>query len=145
MHLALNTKDKTKIGGVDIMVKEKSIAVCIILSLVTCGIYDLIWIIALADDINTASLDTENNEKKTSGGLVLLFSILTCGIYYLYWLYKSGDRLDIVRESFNRSIGNLGILYLILGLFGFGLISQALIQNELNEYARRDKEKAEVY
>ena len=31
--------------------------------------------------------------------------------------------------------GHLGILYLLLGIFGFGIISYALMQSELNKYA----------
>ena len=67
-----------------------------------------------------------------SGGMVVLLSIVTCGIYGLYWLYVSGDAL----EQFSGSVGShTGLLYLLLGLFGFGIISYALMQSELNQYA----------
>ena len=35
------------------MVTQRNIALCIILSIVTCGIYGLIWLVFLTDDTNT--------------------------------------------------------------------------------------------
>ncbi len=57
------------------MVRKKDIVVCIILTIITCGLYNLYWLICLAEDINTLS-----NEADTSGGMVLLLTIITCGI-----------------------------------------------------------------
>lgn len=112
-------------------VQRKSIALCIILSIITCGIYSLYWIFSLTEDTNKVS----NRENATGGGLVLLFTIITCGIYQLYWLYKCGDVLDQMRMAQGRPGGHLGIVYLLLGVFGFSIISFALMQSELNEYA----------
>ena len=71
-----------------------------------------------------------------SGGLVLLLTIVTCGIYGWYWLYVSGEALDQYEISRGgMGGGHLGILYLLLGIFGFGIISYALMQSELNKYA----------
>lgn len=71
----------------------------------------------------------------TSGGMALLFSIITCGIYSIYWNYRLGERLDKVREAKGDTAGNLAILYLVLSIFGLGIISYSLAQNELNKYA----------
>lgn len=54
---------------------------CIILSLITCGIYGIYWEYCIVQDSNTAS----NEPYATSGGMVILLSIVTCGIYGLYW------------------------------------------------------------
>ena len=70
------------------MVRKKDIVVCIILTIITCGLYNLYWLICLAEDINTLS-----NEADTSGGMVLLLTIITCGIYGLYWAYRCGEKL----------------------------------------------------
>ena len=110
------------------MVECKSIALCIVLSLITCGIYGLYWMYCLAEDVNIVT-----GRADASGGMVLLLSIVTCGIYGLYWLYKCGDAMDRLRGGG----GYLGILYLLLGLLGFGVISFALLQSNLNEYAVR--------
>lgn len=113
------------------MVEKKNIALCIVLSIVTCGIYSWFWLFSLAEDVNAVTRRPEG----TSGGLVVVFSLLTCGIYTWYWLYKSGDQLDALRAEQGRAEGHLGILFLLLSIFGFGIISSAIMQSELNEYA----------
>ena len=113
------------------MIEKKNIAICIVLTILTCGIYSLFWVFSLAEDVNAA----DGRPNATSGGLVLLFTILTCGIYGWYWLYTSGDRLDALRAGRGRAEGHLGILFLLLSIFGFSVISYAIMQSELNEYA----------
>ena len=53
-------------------VQERNIALCIILSLVTCGIYGLYWFVCLTEDTNAAA-----NEEGTSGVLALVLTIVT--------------------------------------------------------------------
>ena len=110
-------------------VQERNIALCIILSLVTCGIYGLYWFVCLTEDTNAAA-----NEEGTSGVLALVLTIVTCGIYGLYWAYKRGERLDKAKVNRGMPASNGGVLYLILYIFG-GIIAYALIQNELNKLA----------
>ena len=110
-------------------VQERNIALCIILSLVTCGIYGLCWFVCLTDDTNAAA-----NEEGTSGVLALVLTIVTCGIYGLYWAYKRGELLDKAKVNRGMPASNGGVLYLILYIFG-GIIAYALIQNELNKLA----------
>lgn len=105
---------------------NRNIVVCIILSLVTCGIYGLFWMVVLNDELNAAS-----GQYGPSGGTVLLFSIVTCGIYGLYWMYQMGQRVEIIRGSGG---GSTGILFLLLQLFGLSIVSLAIMQSELNSY-----------
>lgn len=114
------------------MVTEKSIAMCIILSIVTCGIYGLYWLYTLTEDLNALSGDP----NATSGGMVILLSIVTCNIYLWYWLYKQGDTVDKVKTSRGLPSGNSGILYVILAFVGLGIIAYALMQNEINTIIR---------
>ena len=110
-------------------VQERNIALCIILSLVTCGIYGLYLFVCLTEDTNAAA-----NEEGTSGVLALVLTIVTCGIYGLYWAYKRGELLDKAKVNRGMPASNGGVLYLILYIFG-GIIAYALIQNELNKLA----------
>jgi len=105
--------------------KERNIAVSIILTLVTCGIYGIYWMIVLNDELKHEA----GEDSFTSGGVVFLLSIVTCGIYSIYWAYKMGEFVD----KMNNKESNSNILYLILNLFGFGIVVYALIQNELNK------------
>lgn len=107
--------------------EKRNIGVCIVLTIITCGIYGLYWFIKLCDDVNIIS-----NDYRTSGGIACILNIVTCGIYGLYTMYIWGDRIDNVLEARGLPRRNNGIVYLILGIFGFGIISYALCQNELN-------------
>lgn len=111
---------------------QRNIAVAIILSIVTCGIYGIYWLIKMADELNEAS----GHYDGTSGGMVFLLSLVTCGIYQLYWYYKAGEYANEAKARRNLYCdSSSGIIYLLLGLFGFGIVSYALIQNELNKIA----------
>ncbi len=112
------------------MVKQKSIPLCIVLSIVTCGIYGIIWFINLTDDTNAVT-----GEEGTTGIVAFLLSIVTCGIYMLYWNYKQGEKLDKVKSEKGMASSNSGILYLILSVFGLSLVSWALMQDSLNKLA----------
>ena len=112
-------------------VVRKSVALCIVLSLVTCGIYLLYWLYCLAEDVNRVC----DRPEAASGGLVLLLSIVTCGIYELFWLYQSGEALDRRQREEGGYPGHLGLLYLLLAIFSLGIVSFALMQAELNQYA----------
>ena len=47
------------------MIKKRDLVTSIILSIVTCGIYAIIWFIGLTDDAKAAS----NDESMQSGGV----------------------------------------------------------------------------
>lgn len=113
------------------MIKERNIAVCIILTIVTCGIYGIYWFICLTDEANNAS-----NSTGTSGGVAFLLSLVTCGIYSLFWMFKQGEKLDSAKSSRGiETSGNSNIIYLVLAIFGLGIVSYALMQNDLNKMA----------
>ncbi len=112
------------------MIQKRSIPVCIILSIVTCGIYGIYWFITLTNQANIAS-----KSDATSGGISYLLTLVTCGIYGLYWAFKQGEKIDEAKTSRGIASGNSGILYLILFFFGLGIVAYALMQNELNKLA----------
>lgn len=112
-------------GSSNFGITPRSIPVAIILTIVTCGIYGLYWLIKLNDEVNQLS----GEYQATSGGMVLVFTIITCGIYGWYWLYKMGDRCDRIKGM----NGSSGILYLILGIFGLSIVSYCLIQDTINK------------
>lgn len=110
---------------------QKNIAVAIILSIVTCGIYSLIWFVNMVDQVNEAS----DNQNGTSGGIVLLLTIVTCGIYGIYWFYKAGELINVAKGRRGMPVdSNTPILYLILYIV-FSIVAYALLQNELNKIA----------
>ena len=105
-------------------VTPRSIPVAVILSIVTCGIYALYWIYRLNDEVNELARD----ETAPGGGLVILLFIVTCGIYGLYWFYKMGEKCDYIAQTNTSN----NIVYLLLSIFGLGIVALALIQDTIN-------------
>lgn len=118
-------------------VEKRDIVVTIILSVITCGIYGIVWFVLLTDDCAKASGD-----NSISGVSSILFTLITCGIYYLYWSYQMGKRIAKAQEKRYLPVTDNSILYLILSLFGFSFVSHILIQSELNRLADFDHSNA---
>ena len=112
-------------------IQERNIALAIVLSIITCGIYGLYWFVMLTNEANAYSED-----YTTSGGVALLLTIVTCGIYGYYWAYKMGEKLKIAQGKNNLVQKDNGILYLILDFVGLGIVAWALMQSDLNEITR---------
>lgn len=113
------------------MIKKRDLVTSIILSIVTCGIYGIIWFIGLTDDAKAAS----NDESMQSGGVAFLLTLVTCGIYGFFWAYKMGKAINQARVNRGMPEDDKSTLYLILQIFGLGIVNYALMQNDLNEMA----------
>lgn len=123
------------------MITKRSIGVAILLSIITCGIYGIYWFVVVTDDTNRSL----NDANGTSGGVAVLLSIVTCGIYGLYWAYKQGEKLDAAKNMRGMPSSNSGILYLVLDIFGLGIISIALMQDSLNKISDYDNFNGQNY
>ncbi len=111
-------------------VQQRSIAVCIILSLITCGIYSLYWIYVLNQDVNSVA----GEEPQTGGGMVILLGLITCGIYWWFWLYKMGEKVQTIKSNNGLTASSDAVLYLVLAIFGLSIIDLALMQDTVNKY-----------
>ena len=107
--------------------KQRNIAMAIIFSFLTCGIYFIIWLWCLNNELRTV------NNKNLNSGTNFLLSFITCGIYSLVWMYKLGDEVEDAGGK------NEGVVYLILSLFGFMLISVALAQHQVNKICQKNQ------
>lgn len=112
------------------MIQKREIVTCILLSIITCGIYGIVWFINLTDDVAYVSGDHELN-----GGKAFLFSLITCGIYGYFWAYKIGKDLNQARIDHNIPASDNSVLYVILQIFKLDIVTYCLAQNELNELA----------
>ena len=94
---------------------DRSLAIYIILSIITCGIYSFFFIYSLARDVNTACKDGQ----KTQGLLgYLLLSFVTCGIYPLIWEYNLANRLADNATQYGMSFQENGTTVLLWHIFG---------------------------
>lgn len=104
--------------------KNRNIALCIIFSIITFGIYGIYWFICLTNEMNMA---TPDDTYQTSGGMAFLFSLLTCGIYSFYWNYRMGQKIDSVKNGSNA------VLFLILSIFGLEIVNYCIAQSFIND------------
>lgn len=101
-----------------VVMKKRNVALAIIFTIITIGIYGIYWFVCLTNDSNTLCPE----QKTASGGMAILFTIISFGIYGIYWNYKLGEK-----------VGGSGVLYLILGLIGFGWVNYILAQSAINK------------
>ena len=101
--------------------KQRSVGIAILLSIITCGIYGIYWLIMLNDETNYVS---GHQQDGTSGGVVFLLTLVTCGIEKLN---EAKMQRGIMVDS------SASVLYLILSIFGLSIVSYALMQSELNK------------
>lgn len=105
-----------------------NIATDIILSLVTCGIYNLFW---QARQFRVLNAFYGSEEFRFWTWFFL--TLVTCGIYHVYTQYRMG----VVITEINRKVGrppneNLALICLLLSVFGLVLVADAIQQSEIN-------------
>lgn len=108
----------------------RNVVTAIVLSLVTCGIYGIYWWIKMTDETNSV---TPNPGR--SGAMCFLFTIITCGIYGVYWYYMMGKNLYAAGQARGVNLEDRSIVYLLLGIVGLGIVSEAMMQSDLNRLA----------
>lgn len=120
------------VGGGNMGIMERNIVTCILLSLVTCGIYGLYWFYTLTEDTNKIS----GEPNPTNGVMAIILTLVTCGVYSWYWMYKRGQYIDNYHAMRGRPATSNAVIYLVLAIFELGIVSYCMMQNELNQIAR---------
>lgn len=111
-------------------IEERNIAMVIILSLITCDIYGIYWFVKMTDEAKQLS-----SSDNAGGGLAFVYTLITCGIYTIYWNYKMGKNMYEAGQKYGINIEDNSVIYLVLSLFGLGIVSECLMQNDLNKFA----------
>ena len=126
---SVNVEVNVNTGTAPIITK-RDIALSIILSIITCGIYGIYWFVVMTNESNEVSGDNSAN-----GGLAFVYTLITCGIYSIYWSYKMGQKMYNAGKRYNKDIQDNSVLYLVLSIFGLSIVNYCLIQNDLNKFA----------
>ena len=108
------------------LIEKRSVPMCIVLLIVTCGIYGFFWSYKVMDSLYKA-----NNQPSTAG-MDILLSIITCGIYYIYLMYKMGQLESSAHRIYGLPPKDDSVLYLILGIFTADIVPLAIMQNNIN-------------
>lgn len=75
----------------------------LLLSLITCGIYDLVLYYQISDDINTIASDYDGKKTMNYILLILIIAPLTLGIGAIVWNHRLSKRMG--NELSRRGIG----------------------------------------
>lgn len=114
------------------MIQERNIITNILLTFVTCGIYGIVWLISINDEVRFVT----NDPRLQTGGMTILLILVTFGIYSFIWAYNIGNALTNYYRNQGKHSEDLGILFLVLSIFTANLVNYCLIQLKLNEIAR---------
>jgi len=106
------------------------VALGIVFSLLTCGIYLLFWHYKQIQVLN-AWLGREELNFWVFLGL----SIITCGLFAIYYEYKMAQAINEVQENNDMRVnGDLPILCVLLSIFSLSLVSTAIQQADINKF-----------
>ncbi len=119
----------TTIGASNLIVNKKinkkNIALSIILSIITFGIYGIYWLSLLVKNIKIITKDTKNCKVE-----ILCFLLIP--FYSIYWLYTRGILIENEFKKSNLRSKSNGIVFLILGLLELTIVALAIIQSDFN-------------
>ncbi len=105
------------------------IAVGLILSIVTCGLYNIYW-----NYRQFLAMNALLGREEFKFVPWLLLSIVTCGLFHIYYEYKMGAELySWLKSQGVEANPNLPIIGLVLSIFGLTIVADAVYQYELNK------------
>jgi len=108
-------------------IKKRNIVTCIILTLITCGIYGIYWVICMAREAVSVKDPSDSGVLE----IVLMLFLPFLGFYLAEQKLAKGCEEKGIEHKDNS------ILYLILGLLGLGIVNYCMMQNDLNKLATK--------
>lgn len=106
-------------------IKNRNIVTCILLTIITCGIYGIYWIIMMAREGVSVKDPADNGILE----IVLMLFLPFLGIFLVEKKFAEGCAEKGIAHNDNS------ILYLILGLVGLGIVPLCMLQSDLNKLA----------
>ena len=104
-----------------------SMGVHILLMLVTCGIYLLVWNYKTTDFLN--GIEGEEDRNPTTKLLLCMF----VPFYMIYWIYVSAQRIDKLAASKGIASDSTTLCLILAILFPIG--AYVIMQDKINKIA----------
>jgi len=111
------------------MIKKRSLSKLILLSIITLGIYGIVFWHGFIRDINNVCVC--DGRKSPSIIIVILLSLFTGGLYYFFWVSRQADRLKTVAVEYKVAVKEGGGLVFLSNMFGIISIALGLSLNWL--------------
>ena len=109
--------------------ESRSIAVHLLLTLVTCGFWGLFWLYKMGEEINR-----HEGQNRINPGLDLVLMFVTCGLWGMYMMYKYPQTLHEIKLSEQMPSSELALVCLLLSFFGLYPVSLMILQDDLNKH-----------
>lgn len=106
-------------------IKPRNIVTAIILTIITCGIYGIYWIVCMTREAVSVKDPADNAVLE----IILMLFLSFLGLYMVEKKLAEGLNAKGIAHNDNS------VLYLVLGLLGLGIVPLCLIQNDLNKLA----------
>lgn len=106
-------------------IKERNIVVSLILTVVTCGLYGIYWVICMGRE----AVSVKDPQDSGILEIVLMLFLAFVGFYMAEKKFAEGCAERGIEHKDNS------ILYLVLGLLGLWIVDACLMQNDLNKLA----------
>ena len=87
----------------------------LLLPMVTCGIYGIIWILGAIDDVNKGLGREEYNAMKEIG-----LSIITCGAWGMWFMWRFCNSVVEVQQKWGVQPAMDAPILFVLAIFGIG-------------------------
>lgn len=104
----------------------RNIALDIVLSLLTCSLWSI-----YVQHAQMKAVNTMIGREKYSFLIWLLLTMITCGLYHFYHEYQMSRDICIVQ---GRPDATDPLVHLVIAIFSFGIITDAIQQAEINRY-----------
>lgn len=105
----------------------RSVALVIVFSIITLGIYALYWVFKVSQMISR-----ELRTGKSETVQLLLFMFVP--FYSWYWYYKMTENIGQLAAVKGRNrVSSIAGVNLLLAIFGFGIVAMALMQDDINK------------
>ena len=108
---------------------EMSVGTAVLLTIITCGIYGIIWQYKQMKILNSWL-----NRQEYAFGKWLLLSIITCGIYGVHNEYKMVRGIAEIQEQNKFLVNDVVTICLIMTLIGLSIVPMAIQQTEINKF-----------
>ncbi len=113
------------------LLEERNIAMAVIFSVLTVGIYYIYWMNKVANTIKTMDSDYSGAAPETIFFFIVPF-------YSFYWVYTRGKRLAQAANGrwHYYKITDDSFIYVVVAVLLSSFIVIAIMQNDLNTFAR---------
>ena len=106
-------------------VEKRNIGTCVVLSIVTCGIYGIYWAVKMLREAVQVKDETD------SGTAEILLGIFLCPVGF----YMAEKKLNEGCQMKGIPHEDRSVLYIVLGFVGLGIVNYIMMQSDLNKIA----------